>query len=222
MYLATDFPLLQEGLFISLHHPLDASAISYTGILLPFSYLCPRDWDPMDLPIWSHRMAKSSGLPPGLFWLVLWYHFVFSVSYSHGPWMSCMCQADYRQDALNNIASCVNSGCDTTSEQSEAPKIFNTFCGGPVPSSVSVFPNTIGTLLWTEKIVKILSSSVSAGPNTTGTLLWTEKIVKISQTGTPGSTKTGTAQRGIALSWNTLTMLIVSLGAVIIWGWMAV
>lgn len=136
--------------------------------------------------------------------------------------VSCMCQADYRQDALNNIASCVNSGCDTTSEQSEAPKIFNTFCGGPVPSSVSVFPNTIGTLLWTEKIVKILSSSVSAGPNTTGTLLWTEKIVKISQTGTPGSTKTGTAQRGIALSWNTLTMLIVSPGAVIIWGWMAV
>lgn len=114
-----------------------------------------------------------------------------------------MCQASFREAALDNLNTCVKNACKTDNEPPQALDIFNTFCGG-----VIVF------------------SSVGPGSFKNGTPLPTETIFTATTDG--GIDKetvyysTSTAQRGAALVWDTLVALMMSLVAANIWHWVAV
>ena len=108
-----------------------------------------------------------------------------------------MCQATYREAAVDNLHSCVKEACKNDNEAAQAVDIFNTFCGGA-----------------------IVFSSVGAGPNMTGTPTPTA-TTDGGGTGTQ-TASCGTTQRGAALLWDTLIALMVSLVVANIWDLVAV
>ena len=129
----------------------------------------------------------------------------------------CMCQASFREGALNYLSSCVGRDCGTTYEPTQAVDVFNTFCGGVVIfTSVGAGLDTTGSPLSTEYFVKTVIAT--GGPMPTSTLTNIDEPMVASPTQTAGST----AQRGVALLWSTFITMIISLMAVTIWGWMAV
>lgn len=116
---------------------------------------------------------------------------------------ACMCKPSYRESALDNLKSCVKDKCQTTNEPSQAVDIFNTFCGGVVVFS-SVGPGSFNdTPLPT---VTIWSATTDEGNQGIGT----------------DTAYHSTAQQGVALLWDTLITLMMSVVGAIIWDLVAV
>lgn len=157
-YLETDFPFSQEGSFSLVCITPSMRLLLIPALLFLFHTCVLGDWVwtfPSKVPGWSDlrsclrdcfgSICDPDTCPSS------------PIAMSLGcATVSCICQADFRNDALNFITNCVKDKCDTTDEPTKAVDIFNTYCGGAIPSSSGG---------------AVPSSSVSSGPDATVTQL---------------------------------------------------
>lgn len=152
-----------------------------------------------------------------------------------------LCDPAYRDKVVGLFIICVQANCKFTIDPPTAQGIFREFCDGKLSTSVISSSNTTLPTGFSSSYDIYSSSGGGGGTDPTGSTslpvpeFTTNAVIRrheaedsATQTGTQTDVQatktadTSTAQRNVAFSQDILTMLMLSMVAMVIWGSVAV
>lgn len=134
---------------------------------------------------------------------------------------SCLCKSTVREEANDWLGLCIETRCEDTDELAETLTLFKNYCDGLYASGVSVGSDTTGPPTQPATEHTMAEQTVTATPGISTVLTEYTATKTVTQTDLPEATKTvqtSTAKRGVAFLWDSLTMLMLSLVPMIVWG----
>ena len=133
-----------------------------------------------------------------------------------------MCESSVREEANNWLGGCLLRRCQDTDQQAETLTLFKNYCDGLYASGVSVGSDTTGPtgspVVSLDPDTTGPTQSMIEHPSTEHTVTATKTVTQTEQLEATKTAQTSPAQRGVPFLWDGLTMLVVSLVAMVIWG----